>query len=78
MKKFIVDYVLLTQDLIDKYNNLDDLVNQAIQQEETTWSFFNSISQGQVKTKVISPIIARLPAINLTSEVKLIKPSSII
>ena len=36
MKKFIVDYVLLTQDLIDKYNNLDDLVNQAIQQEEGT------------------------------------------
>ncbi len=36
MKKFIVDYVLLTQHLIDKYNNLDDLVNQAIQQEETT------------------------------------------
>ena len=33
MKKFIVDYVLLTQDLIDRYNNLDDKLNQAIQQE---------------------------------------------
>lgn len=33
MKKIMVDYVLLTQDLIDRYNNLDALVNQAIQQE---------------------------------------------
>ncbi len=36
MKKFIIDYVLLTQDLIDKYHDLDDLVAQAIQQEEST------------------------------------------
>ena len=36
MKKFMVDYFLQTQDLIDRYNNLDDLVNQVIQREESS------------------------------------------
>ncbi len=36
MKKFLVDYFLQTQDLIDRYNNLDDLVNQVIQREESS------------------------------------------
>ena len=34
MKKFILDYIFLTQDLINKYNILDNLLHQSGQTEE--------------------------------------------